>query len=193
MSSFRTLDDMDLDGKRVLVRVDLNVPMADGSVTGTTRIERILPTIREIVRNNGKVILLAHFGRPKGARVADMSLKPVVRPLSELLGQAVDFAQDCVGEAASDAVAKMVPGGVLLLENTRYHAGEEKNDGDFAKALAANGDIFNMGGQGKIKFILIEDLTLHLVQLNTQSTGCMFNIRLDFQHKIFDYWLSQTE
>lgn len=142
MASFRTLDDMDLDGKRVLVRVDLNVPMTDGSVTDTTRIERILPTLREIVRANGKVILLAHFGRPKGARVADMSLKPVVRPLSELLGQSVDFADDCIGASASDAVAKMVPGGVLLLENTRYHAGEEKNDADFAKALAANGDVY---------------------------------------------------
>ena len=139
---FKTLNDMTLAGRRVLVRVDLNVPMADGMVSDTTRIERILPTIREIVHQGGKVILLAHFGRPKGARVAAMSLKPVVRPLSELLGQKVDFADDCIGQPASDAVAKMVDGSVLLLENTRYHAGEELNDTDFAKALAANGDVY---------------------------------------------------
>ncbi|WP_321501533.1 phosphoglycerate kinase [Breoghania sp.] len=140
--AYRSLDDMDLAGKRVLVRVDLNVPMEDGRVTDTTRIERILPTIRDIAAANGKVILLAHFGRPKGERVASMSLKPVVRPLSELLGLAVDFAEDCIGAEAAAAVDKMVPGGILLLENTRYHKGEEKNDPDFAKALAANGDIY---------------------------------------------------
>lgn len=141
--AFKTLDDLtDISGKRVLIRVDLNVPMKDGMVTDTTRIERILPTIRAITAKGGKAILLAHFGRPKGERVADMSLKPVVRPLAELLGQAVDFTDDCIGEPAAEAVAKMVDGGILLLENTRYHKGEEKNDPDFAKALAANGDIY---------------------------------------------------
>ncbi|PTW59656.1 phosphoglycerate kinase [Breoghania corrubedonensis] len=140
--SYRSLDDMDFADKRVLVRVDLNVPMEDGKVTDTTRIERVLPTIRDIAAKNGKVILLAHFGRPKGERVASMSLKPVVRPLSELLGLHVDFAEDCVGPEARAAVEKMVPGGILLLENTRYHKGEEKNDPDFAKALAENGDVY---------------------------------------------------
>lgn len=139
---YRSLDDMDFADKRVLVRVDLNVPMEDGKVTDTTRIERVLPTIRDIAAKNGKVILLAHFGRPKGERVASMSLKPVVRPLSELLGLSVDFADDCVGPEAKAAVEKMVPGGILLLENTRYHKGEEKNDPDFAKALAENGDVY---------------------------------------------------
>ncbi|WP_346911664.1 phosphoglycerate kinase [uncultured Roseibium sp.] len=141
--AFKTLDDLtDISGKRVLIRVDLNVPMKDGMVTDTTRIERILPTIRAVTAKGGKAILLAHFGRPKGERVADMSLKPVARPVSELLGQAVDFADDCIGDAAADAVGKMEDGSVLLLENTRYHKGEEKNDPDFAKALAANGDIY---------------------------------------------------
>ena len=141
--TFKTLDDLtDIAGKRVLVRVDLNVPMDAGKVTDTTRIERILPTIRELAAKDAKVILLAHFGRPKGERVPDMSLQPVVRPLSELLGQAVDFADDCIGSAAEAAIAKMVDGGVLLLENTRFHKGEEKNDPDFAKALAANGDVY---------------------------------------------------
>ncbi|WP_321344876.1 phosphoglycerate kinase [Breoghania sp.] len=140
--AYKSLDDMDLAGKRVLVRVDLNVPMEDGRVTDTTRIERVLPTIRDIAAADGKVILLAHFGRPKGERVASMSLKPVVRPLSELLGLSVDFADDCIGPDAAAAVEKMVPGGILLLENTRYHKGEEKNDPDFAKALAANGDVY---------------------------------------------------
>ncbi len=141
--TFKTLDDLtDIAGKRVLVRVDLNVPMDAGKVTDTTRIERILPTIRELAAKDAKVILLAHFGRPKGERVPDMSLQPVVRPLSELLGQAVDFADDCIGSATEAAIAKMVDGGVLLLENTRFHKGEEKNDPDFAKALAANGDVY---------------------------------------------------
>ena len=139
---YRTLDDMDFADKRVLVRVDLNVPMEDGKVTDTTRIERVLPTIRDIAARNGKVILLAHFGRPKGERVAAMSLKPVVRPLAELLGLSVDFAEDCIGPEARAAVEQMVPGGILLLENTRYHKGEEKNDPDFARALAENGDVY---------------------------------------------------
>ncbi|GAB2184572.1 phosphoglycerate kinase [Roseibium sp. LAB1] len=141
--AFKTLDDLtDIAGKRVLVRVDLNVPMDGGKVTDTTRIERVLPTIRELSDKKAKVILLAHFGRPKGERVAGMSLGPVALAVASLLGQPVVFADDCIGQAAKDAVDVMVDGDVLLLENTRYHAGEEKNDPDFAKALAANGDIY---------------------------------------------------
>nr|MEC9418492.1 phosphoglycerate kinase [Pseudomonadota bacterium] len=141
--AFKTLDDLtDIAGKRVLVRVDLNVPMDGGKVSDTTRIERVLPTIRELSDKKAKVILLAHFGRPKGARVADMSLGPVALTVAGLLGRPVVFADDCIGQAAKDAVDVMVDGDVLLLENTRFHAGEEKNDPDFAKALAANGDIY---------------------------------------------------
>ncbi|WP_029064597.1 phosphoglycerate kinase [Labrenzia sp. DG1229] len=140
---FKTLDDLnDITGKRVLVRVDLNVPMDGGRITDTTRIERVLPTIRELSKKGAKVILLAHFGRPKGERVADMSLAPVAPAVAELLGKTVAFADDCVGGVATDAVNAMSDGGVLLLENTRYHRGEEKNDPDFARALAANGDIY---------------------------------------------------
>jgi len=141
--AFKTLDDLtDIAGKRVLVRVDLNVPMDGGKVTDTTRIERVLPTIRELSDKGAKVILLAHFGRPKGARVADMSLAPVAPAVCSLLGKPVVFADDCVGRPAEEAVAELSDGEVLLLENTRYHAGEEKNDPDFARALAANGDIY---------------------------------------------------
>lgn len=141
--SFKTLDDLsDLAGKRVLVRVDLNVPMDGGRVTDTTRIERVLPTIRELSDKGAKVILLAHFGRPKGERVAEMSLSPVAPAVAELLGKPVAFADDCIGPAAADAIAALPDGGVLLLENTRYHKGEEKNDPEFARALAANGDIY---------------------------------------------------
>ncbi len=141
--AFKTLDDLtDIAGKRVLVRVDLNVPMDGGKVSDTTRIERVLPTIRELSDKKAKVILLAHFGRPKGARVADMSLGPVALAVAGLLGRPVVFADDCIGQAAKDAIDVMVDGDVLLLENTRFHAGEEKNDPDFAKALAANGDIY---------------------------------------------------
>lgn len=141
--AFNTLDNInDITGKRVLVRVDLNVPMDGGNVTDTTRIERVLPTIRELSEKGAKVVLLAHFGRPKGERVASMSLAPVAPAVSSLLGKTVGFADDCIGPAASDAVSAMSNGDVLLLENTRFHKGEEKNDPSFAEALASNGDLY---------------------------------------------------
>lgn len=140
--AWKTLDDMDLAGKVVLTRVDINVPVADGRVTDATRIERIKPTIDAILAKGGKPVLLAHFGRPKGKPVADMSLD-VVRPaLEEVLGVPVSFASDCIGAPAKEAVAAMAPGTVLLLENTRFHAEEEANDPRFSAALAALGDIY---------------------------------------------------
>ena len=145
---FRTLDDAaDLEGKTALVRVDFNVPMAEGAegkrcVSDDTRLRSALPTIHKLQAAGAKVVLLAHFDRPKGKRVADMSLKPVVAPLAKLLGQDVAFADDCVGPVAQKAVDALQPGAVLLLENLRFHAGEEKNDPDFAKALAALGDVY---------------------------------------------------
>ncbi|MCM2473387.1 phosphoglycerate kinase [Rhizobium sp. CG5] len=143
MPDFKTLDDLtDVAGKRVLVRVDLNVPMADGKVSDATRIERVVPTIRELSEKGAKVILLAHFGRPKGEVVADMSLEPIAHAVSEILDQAVAFASDCIGPVATDAIAKMQNGDILLLENTRFHKGEEKNTPEFTEALAADGDIF---------------------------------------------------
>ncbi|TAL30211.1 MAG: phosphoglycerate kinase [Phenylobacterium sp.] len=140
--TFRTLDDADLQGRRALVRVDFNVPMADGQVSDDTRLRAALPTIEKLRKGGAKTILLAHFDRPKGKRVPEMSLKPVVGPLSKLVGATVTFADDCVGDDAAKAVAAMRDGDVLLLENVRYHAGEEKNEADFAQALAANGDLF---------------------------------------------------
>lgn len=139
---FRTLDDANVASKRVLVRVDLNVPMANGEVTDLTRIERIVPTISELSKKGAKVILLAHFGRPKGAPSDEFSLKPIVAPLAKVLGHAVKFAEDCIGDKAAAAIAALKDGDVLLLENTRFHKGEEKNDADFVKALAANGDLY---------------------------------------------------
>ncbi len=140
-SPFKTLDDAKLDGQRVLVRVDLNVPMENGEVSDATRIERVLPTIREISDKGGKVILLAHFGRPKGRDLKD-TLAPVAKALEQHLGRAVAFAEDCIGDVAKKAVDAMKKGDVLLLENTRFHPQEEKNDPEFTKALAANGDLF---------------------------------------------------
>jgi len=140
--TFRTLDNADVKGKRVLVRVDLNVPMADGTVADLTRIRAVAPTINEVAGKGGKAILLAHFGRPKGERVAAMSLEPVVPALAEVLGRPVAFADDCVGDEAAAAVAAMSDGDVLLLENTRYHKGEEKNDAAFVDALAKLGDLY---------------------------------------------------
>ncbi|WP_377290830.1 phosphoglycerate kinase [Rhizobium sp. SG2393] len=141
--SFKTLDDLtDIAGKRVLVRVDLNVPVKDGKVTDATRIERVVPTIRELSEKGAKVILLAHFGRPKGEPVADMSLEPIAAAVEEILDQRVHFAADCIGDKAASAIAGLKDGDVLLLENTRFHKGEEKNDADFTAKLAANGDIY---------------------------------------------------
>ena len=140
--TFRRLDTADAKGKRALVRVDFNVPMADGAVSDDTRLRAALPTIEMLRKQGAKVILLAHFDRPKGKRVPSMSLKPVVAPLSELLGATVAFADDCVGEVAAKAIAALPAGGVLLLENTRFHAGEETNDPALAKQIAALGDLY---------------------------------------------------
>src|SRR5450432_1416367 len=139
--AFRTLDDVDVKGKRVLLRVDLNVPMENGHVTDATRLERIAPTITEISGKGGKVILLAHFGRPKGRDPKD-SLKPVAAALAEVIKKPVAFADDCVGDVAAKAVAAMKDGDILCLENTRFHPGEEKNDPAFVAELAKLGDIW---------------------------------------------------
>jgi phosphoglycerate kinase len=141
MAGFRTLDQADLRGKRVLLRVDLNVPMDGGRVTDATRIERVAPTITEIADKGGKVILLAHFGRPKGPDPKE-SLKPVAAETSRILGRPVAFADDCIGPKAETAVAAMKPGDILCLENTRFHKGEEKNDPAFVDALAKLGDLW---------------------------------------------------
>ena len=138
---FHTLDEADVRGKRVLVRVDLNVPVENGKVADTTRIERVAPTIREIADKGGKVILLSHFGRPKGSDPAQ-SLKPFAPTIAAVLKRPVAFAEDCIGERAAAAVNAMKPGDILCLENTRFHPGEERNDPAFVAQLAALGDIF---------------------------------------------------
>ena len=140
--AWKTLDDMDLAGKVVLTRVDLNVPVENGSVTDTTRIERIAPTVRDILAMGGKPVLLAHFARPKGRRVPEMSLCQVREVVARVLGLPVTFAEDCVSGLAASAIAGLGSGEVLLLENTRFHAGEEANDPPFAAALAELGDVF---------------------------------------------------
>ena len=143
MSTFRTLDNAsDLAGKTALVRVDFNVPMENGRVTDDTRLRAALPTINKLREAGAKVALLAHFGRPKGEPVAAMSLAPIAGPLSDLLGAPVAFAGDCVGDAAQTAIAALDEGGVVLLENVRFHKGEEKNDPAFAAELAALGDLY---------------------------------------------------
>ena len=140
--SFRTLDDLDVKGKRVLVRADLNVPVADGKVTDATRIERQAPTIRDLAQAGARVVVLSHFDRPKGKVVPSMSLKVLVEPLSKAVGRPVAFADDCIGPEAQAAVAALKDGDVLLLENTRFHKGEEENDPAMAKELAALGDLY---------------------------------------------------
>jgi phosphoglycerate kinase len=142
MPAFRTIDDLDVKSKRVLVRADLNVPMKDGVVTDTSRIDRQAPTIRELAEKGARVIVCSHFDRPKGKVVPSMSLGPVAKPLADKVGRPVAFASDCVGPVAEEAVAKMKDGDVLLLENTRFHAEEEKNDPEFSKKLAKLADLY---------------------------------------------------
>ena len=140
--TFRTLDSLDAAGKRVLVRADLNVPVRDGKITDLTRIERLSPTIRELSAAGAKVIVCSHFDRPKGKRVPEMSLCPMADASSHVLGRPVAFANDCIGPVAAAAVARMVNGDVLVLENTRFHPEEETNDAGFSAALASLADVF---------------------------------------------------
>ncbi|MEQ1889560.1 MAG: phosphoglycerate kinase [Alphaproteobacteria bacterium] len=140
--TYRTLDDLNVAGKRVIVRVDINVPIKDGRVTDATRIDRVVPTIRELAEKGARIILLAHFGRPKGQIVSEMSLGPVAEPLSIALGRPVLFAPDCIGQVAQAAVQSLHDGEIVLLENTRFHAGEENNDPDFAHNLAELGELY---------------------------------------------------
>jgi len=139
---WKTLDDLDLNGKAVLTRVDINVPMEGGKVTDMTRIDKIRPTVEDIIAKGGKVVLLAHFDRPKGKVVPEMSLGHLVEALAGSLGRKVVFGADCLGPAAASAVAKAGPGEVVLLENTRFHPGEEKNDAAFAAEMAKLGHVY---------------------------------------------------
>lgn len=138
----KTIADVNVQDKRVLVRVDFNVPMIDGVITDDKRIRAALPTIQHLVKQGGKVILMSHFGRPKGEVKEELRLDPIAERLSELLGQPVKKVNDCIGPEAEQAVAALKPGEVLLLENVRFYAEEEKNDPEFAKALAAHGDLY---------------------------------------------------
>ncbi len=143
MTNFRTLADIEVAHRIVLVRGDLNVPMKGGSVTDATRLERLAPTVLELADRHAKVVILSHFGRPKGEVKPEYSLRPVVPALSKALeGRNVAFAEDCIGPAAEQAVAALQDGDILLLENLRFHAGEEKNDHGFARALAALGEVY---------------------------------------------------
>jgi phosphoglycerate kinase len=144
LSAFKTLDDLpeDLTGKKVLVRVDLNVPMDGAKVTDDTRLRAMLPTVLELSDRGAIVLLLAHFGRPKGEKRPDMSTAQLVLPIHRLAGRSVRFIEDCQGAEAARAVATMLPGNIGVLENTRFHSGEEKNDPELAKAMAALGDYY---------------------------------------------------
>ena len=143
MTNFRSLDDIEVAHRTVLVRGDLNVPMKDGSVSDATRLDRLAPTVLELADRHARVVVLSHFGRPKGEVKPEFSLRPVVPALSKALeGRPIAFAEDCIGPAAEEAVAALEDGGILLLENLRFHAGEEKNDATFARGLAALGEVY---------------------------------------------------
>ncbi len=143
MAAFRTLDNIDPAGRRVLVRVDLNVPLRDGQVSDSTRIDRVAPTLAELAAKGGRVVVMSHFGRPKGKPAPSLSLAPLAAPLGRALGgREVAFAPDCVGEDAEGTLAGLAEGGVALLENLRFHPGEEANGHAFSQALARLGDIY---------------------------------------------------
>ena len=142
MSAFQTLDDFDPAGKRVLLRCDLNVPMSEGKVTDGTRLERLVPTISALTERGARVLLASHFGRPKGQVVGEMSLEPVARELASILNREVAFAPDCIGDAAMEAAAALQDGEILVLENLRFHTGEEANDPAFVKSLAGLADVY---------------------------------------------------
>ncbi len=142
MAKFRTLDDLAPRGKRVLLRADLNLPVRDGRITDLTRIERLAPTIRELAEAGARVVVCSHFDRPKGQRVPEMSLRPMAVALGEVLGRTVAFVDDCMGPEAEAAVARLADGEILVLENTRFHKGEEKNDPAMAAAMAKLADVF---------------------------------------------------
>ena len=142
LDKLKTTDGIDVAGKRVIVRADLNVPVKDGKVTDATRLERVMPGLKSLADRGAKVIVISHFGRPKGGPQADLSLKPIAEALQGLLGRRVAFGADCVGEAAAATVGSLKNGDIAVLENLRFHSGEEKNDPAFAAELAELGDIF---------------------------------------------------
>jgi phosphoglycerate kinase len=185
MAAFRTLDDIAVSGKRVLMRADLNVPMKDGKVADTLRIERQARTLRELAQNGARVIVLSHFGRPTGKRVPSMSLRPVVPALAAAVGRPVAFADDCVGEEAGRAVSQLKDGELLLLENTRFHAGEESDDMDFARAVASLGDIFvNDAFSAAHRAHATTEALAHLLP---SAAGRAMEAELDHLHRALDH------
>jgi phosphoglycerate kinase len=142
LDKLTTTAGLDVNGRRVLVRADLNVPVKDGKVSDATRLERLLPGLEDLARRGARVVVVSHFGRPKGGPDPEFSLKPVAQELSQLLGRPVAFASDCIGGVAEAAVAALQPGQIAVLENLRFHKGEEKNDAAFARALAKLGDLY---------------------------------------------------
>ena len=178
MPKFRTLDDLPVAGKRVLVRADLNVPIKDGLVTDATRLERMAPTVLTLADRGAKVILMSHFGRPAGKPDPDLSLKPLIGPLSRALGgRPVAFAEDCIGQAAERIVAAMKPGEIVLLENLRFHAGEEANDAGFAAHLAALGDFYVNDAFSAAH--RAHASTEALARLLPAAAGCLMRAELD--------------
>ncbi len=181
----RRLQDLPVEGKRVLVRVDYNVPMSGGRVADDTRVRETLPTLKRLISAGARVSLIAHLGRPKGKPEPKYSLKPVVSVLEKLLGQHVAFAPDCVGPEAEKAAAALQPGGVLLLENLRYHAGEEANDKAFAKSLSKLGEVFVQDAFGALH--RAHASTAALPALLPSAVGLLVQKELEFLDRVIGH------
>jgi len=180
-----TVEDLEIRGKRILTRVDFNVPMEGDRVANDKRIRAALPTIRYILDKAGKLILVSHLGRPKGERVPEMTLKPCAAVLGELLGQEVLFAEDCIGEAAENAVGELREGEVLLLENLRFHKGETDNDPDFSASLARLGDVYvnDAFGTAHRAHASTEGVTRHIDQC---AAGYLLMKELDYLGRVIE-------
>ena len=180
-----TVEDIDVKGRRVLMRVDFNVPLEKGKVANDQRIRAALPTIRHILHGGGKLVLMSHLGRPGGRRIPEMSLKPCTTVLGDLLGQAVEFVNDCVGDGVRSAVNALQEGQVLLLENLRYHAGETRNDPEFAARLAELGDLYvnDAFGTAHRAHASTEGVTHHFDQC---AAGYLMMKELDYLGKVME-------
>jgi phosphoglycerate kinase len=191
MFIFHTLDDLDLHHKVVLLRADLNVPMKDGHITDDARLTRLLPTLSKLAGAQSKIVILSHFGRPDGQRNPAYSLRPVAAELQKIYGHPVEFADDCIGKTATQAIKELSFGHILVLENTRFYQGEEKNDSDFAKQLASLGDLYVNDAFSAAH--RAHASTEAIAKLLPSAVGCLMQEELNALEKALSGWIKNLD